>query len=179
MGRTKALLHYAGETFLDRLIRLFAVHCSPVIVVLGAHAAELRAALAAPQPAILVDNPEWPQGQITSLQCGLRALPPGVDAVLFTLVDHPAVEPATVAALTAPPYPLLRVPRYGERHGHPLLIGRELIAEFLAVTRAGSARDVVHRHRAHTEYVDVADPGIVADIDDPAAFRALSGGGAK
>ena len=36
MGSPKALLEYRGETFLDRLTRIFAAHCDPVIVVLGA-----------------------------------------------------------------------------------------------------------------------------------------------
>ncbi len=32
--------------------------------------------------------------------------------------------------------------------------------------------------RAETEYLDLNDAGIVADIDDPAAYRALIGAGA-
>jgi molybdenum cofactor cytidylyltransferase len=95
--------------------------------------------------------------------------------VLFTLVDHPAVTPETIALLLSAPFPLLRVPRYQGRRGHPIWFSRELLPEFLALPNDGAARDVVHRHRDRTEFLDLDDPGIVADIDDPAAYRALVG----
>jgi len=177
MGSPKALLRYREETFLDRLAGLFAARCSPVIVVLGAEAERIRAGV---RPAAnFVVNPVWARGQTTSMQCGLRAVPPGADGVLFTLVDHPAVEPATIDALLAgPPATLLRVPRYHGRRGHPIWFSREIVSEFLALPEDGAARDVVRGHAADTEFVDVEDPGIVADIDDPEAYRGLTGGGA-
>jgi molybdenum cofactor cytidylyltransferase len=50
---------------------------------------------------------------------------------------------------------------------------RDLIPEFLALPQDGAARDVVRSHRDRTEFLDVDDPGILADIDDAAAYRAL------
>ena len=97
MGFPKALLRYRDETFLDTLIGLFALRCDPVIVVLGAHAVRIREA--ARRPATFVVNPDYQRGQTTSMQCGLRAVPAGAEGVLFTLVDHPAVAPATLDAL--------------------------------------------------------------------------------
>jgi molybdenum cofactor cytidylyltransferase len=170
MGSPKALLPYAGESFLDRLTGLLAPRCAAVIVVLGAAAEEIRAR--AVRPATFVLNPDYARGQLASLQCGLRALPPEAEGVLFTLVDHPAVAPATLDALLRAPAPLLRVPRFEGRRGHPVWFRRELAAEFLRET--GTARDVVARHAASTEFLDLDDPGIVADIDDPASFARLS-----
>ncbi|MBC8166751.1 MAG: NTP transferase domain-containing protein, partial [Bryobacteraceae bacterium] len=43
MGTPKALLEFAGETFLNRLIGLFEQHCAQVIVVLGYDAERIRA----------------------------------------------------------------------------------------------------------------------------------------
>jgi molybdenum cofactor cytidylyltransferase len=177
MGFPKALLPYGEETFLDRLAGLFAARCSPVIVVLGAEAERIRAA--AHPAATFVVNPDWARGQTTSMQCGLRAVPPEADGVLFTLVDHPAVAPATIDALLAGPRAaLLRVPRYHGRRGHPIWFSRELVSEFLALPVTGAARDVVRSHSAQTEFLDVDDPGILADIDDPEAYRGLTGAGA-
>jgi len=177
MGFPKALLAYREETFLDRLAGLFAARCSPVIVVLGAEAERIRAG--GHSPATFVVNPDWARGQTTSMQCGLRAIPPHADGVLFTLVDHPAVRPATIDDLLAGPRAaLLRVPRYHGRRGHPIWFSRELIPEFLALPVSGAARDVVHGHAAQTEFLDVDDPGILADIDDPEAYRGLTEGGA-
>ena len=176
MGSPKALLEFRGETFLDRLIGLFAEQCAPVIVVLGARAGDIRAGLRRAGEALIVENPDYRSGQITSMQRGLREIPYDAEGVLFTLVDHPNVEAATIAALAAPPWPPLRVPRYGSRRGHPLFFRRELVAEFLAVAPEGSAREVLARHSGDIEHVDVDDPGILDDVDDPAAYRRLLAG---
>ena len=178
MGSPKALLQYGGRTFLDTLTALFAARCSPVIVVLGAHAAQIRGAAA--HSATFVENPDYALGMSTSLQCGLRAVPPDASGVLLTLVDHPAASPATIDALLDAPLdarstPLLRVPRYRAKRGHPIWFSRELIPEFLALPAGAPARDVPARHVDRTEYLDLDDPGIVADIDSPEDYRALVG----
>lgn len=173
MGFPKALLPYGSETFLDTLIGLFSTRCYPVIVVLGAGAETIRARAA--RPATFVVNANYARGMTTSLQCGLQAVPPDTEGVLFTLVDHPSVTPATVDALLAAPRPLVRVPRFGEDRGHPIWFSRDLIPEFLAIPDGGAANTVVRGHAAETEFLDLDDPGITADIDDPEAYRNLTG----
>jgi molybdenum cofactor cytidylyltransferase len=169
MGAPKALLGYRGETFLARLVRLFSARCSSVTVVLGA-----VAEMPVPAPARAVVNASWRDGQTSSMQCGLRAVPPDADGVLFTLVDHPAVEPATIDALLAGTG-RLRIPRFGGRRGHPIWFSRELISELLAVPPGGAARDAIRAHYPDAEFVDVSDAGILADIDDRAAYETLLG----
>ena len=180
MGFPKALLRYRDETFLDTLIGLFAARCQPVIVVLGAHAERIREGTR--RPARFVINADYQRGQTSSMQCGLRAVPDGAEGVLFTLVDHPAVAAATLDALVDGPdpelrmqRPLVRVPRLGGRRGHPIWFARELIAEFLELPENGAAREIVRSHGAHTEFLDVDDAGILADIDDAEAYGRLTG----
>lgn len=173
MGFPKALLRYRDESFLDTLIGLFSGCCSTVTVVLGAEAERIRSAVT--RPAKFVTNPDYSRGMTTSLQCGLRTLPADSDGVLFTLVDHPAVSRATLDALLAPPRPLLRVPRYRGDRGHPVFFRRELAPEFLALDENGAARTVVRAHTDETEFLDLDDCGITADIDDPEAYRILTG----
>jgi CTP:molybdopterin cytidylyltransferase MocA len=189
MGYPKALLRYREETFMDRLVGLLTAHCSPVIVVLGARAEEIRAG--ARRPATFVVNRDWRLGQTSSLRCGLGAVPPAAEGVLFTLVDHPAVESSTIERLLDiglppdargsagasgnSPEPLLRIPRYQSHRGHPIWFSRVLIPELAAVHEPGTAKDVIHAHHAETLFLDLDDPGVVADIDDPAAYRSLTG----
>jgi molybdenum cofactor cytidylyltransferase len=177
MGSPKALLEFQGETFLDRLIGLFRERCAPVIAVLGAQRESIRAGLRRADEALLVENADFRLGQLTSMQCGLRAVPEDADGVLFTLVDHPAVAPYTIAQLLdASPgdcAPLLRIPRCGGRRGHPIWISKSLMPEFLSLPAGASAREVVTRHAGEVAYIDVDDPGILADVDDPAAYASL------
>jgi CTP:molybdopterin cytidylyltransferase MocA len=175
MGTPKALLQYQGETFLDRLIGIFEGAGSHVIVVLGGDGKAIRAG--AIRPAHFVINAEWDLGQLSSLQCGLSVLPDATDAVFFMPVDCPAIHPAT-------PRELLDcfgsgadfvIPRFQGRRGHPVLFDARLIAEFLGLPPDSSAREVVHRHLTTTRYVDVDDPGVLRDIDEPADYEALTG----
>lgn len=173
MGFPKALLAYRNETFLDTLIGLFAARCEPVVVVLGAGAEQIRVRVR--RPAAFAFNPDYTLGMTTSLQCGLKSVPPDAEGVLFTLVDHPAVSSSTLDALLFAPRPLVRIPRYGGERGHPIWFSRELIPEFLAIPSSGAANQVVRAHRAETEFLDLDDPGIIADIDDPESYRQLTG----
>src|SRR5579863_5349047 len=176
MGSAKALLEYRGETFLDRLIRCLSGYCSPVIVVLGHEPEVIRAGVRTAGDAVFVLNPDYSRGQFSSMQCGLRAVPEEAQGVLFTPVDHPNIEPATVGQLIAADAPIA-IPQYLGRHGHPVLFSRALIPEFLALGSDSQARQVLHGHASEIRYLDVADAGILDDIDDPDAYHRLLAAG--
>jgi molybdenum cofactor cytidylyltransferase len=178
MGSPKALLELAGETFLDRLILTLGAVCAPVVVVLGHEAHEIRAGSRRADLAEFVTNAEYERGQLSSLQCGLAVLPDNCGGVMFTPVDCPAVLPSTVALLARrlqerAPGELLVVPLSDGRHGHPVGMAPELIPEFLALPLEAQARDVIRRHRERTVYVDVNDPGVWEDVDDPESYERM------
>jgi len=166
MGSPKALLEHEGKTFLDGLIESFTI-CDQTVVVLGHDAERVEAGISNAAAATLVINPHPERGQLTSLQCGLHAVR-DADAILFTPVDYPAIRQATVARLL-PQAGSFAIPRYAGRRGHPVLINRDLAAKILAC--GTSARDVIRSH--NPIYVEVDDPGILEDVDDPAAYARL------
>jgi molybdenum cofactor cytidylyltransferase len=176
MGSPKALLRYQGETFLDRLIRVLSTVCERVVVVLGQDASAIQAGLSAHGGVCFAVNPDPERGMLSSLQCGLRMLPEEVQAIFFTPVDHPNISPATVTSLAeafhahrAP----VTAPVYRGRRGHPVCITRQLAGELLELPIDAQAADVIHRHAAARYLIEVDDPGVIADIDDPDAYRAL------
>lgn len=178
MGYPKALLEYEGETFLDRLIGVFRPCCDPVIAVLGHDAERVRQGVRRAPEACIVVNEAPERGQLSSLQTGLRAVPPDTAGVLFTPVDYPRIQAATVAALAgAFGRPENRgkvvIPTHESRHGHPVLVPPEAVRELLDLPSSANARDVIHRHAGAAVYVPVMDAGILKDVDDPAAYRAL------
>jgi molybdenum cofactor cytidylyltransferase len=176
MGSPKALLQYQGEAFLNRLIRVLGAVCDPVITVLGYHAEPIRAqAIVGAQ---FVVNPDPDRGQLSSLQTGLAAVPGDVEGFLFTPVDSPAIQENTLQQLVARfrnrmPETRFVIPRYEGQRGHPVFASPSLLKEFLALPLTAQAKDIVHAYVPHTEYVDVTDPGILADIDDRAAYEQL------
>lgn len=172
MGSPKALLQLGGETFLDHLTALFADRCDPVIVVLGHNAQAIRSGIEHPEQASFVENTAYQDGQLSSMRCGLQAVPSSAEGVLFTLVDHPSIRSESIDAVLRHRRSLIAIPVFGGRRGHPIYLRRDLLQEFFDPD-IQSAKDVVRRHRGETVFVDVNDPGILDDIDDPAAYRRL------
>jgi CTP:molybdopterin cytidylyltransferase MocA len=176
MGRPKALLPFRGGTFLSVLAATLACRCSPVIAVFGAGAENLISN--APPGVSPVINGQYRLGMLTSLQAGLRALPvESRGRVLFGLVDHPAVALCTIDALVHSSA-TIAIPRCAGKRGHPVALRKSIIDELLAEPPDSKIRDVVDRHAGEIEYgeieyIDVNDPGIRDDVDDPAAYERL------
>jgi len=187
MGRDKALLPWppqageraAGGTFLSAAIELFAPYVDVVLVVAGKNERALTPIVYA-NGASLVVNPDPERGQFSSLRTGLQeVLNRGQDAALITLVDRPPAKPATIEALDESFDHALRqgkwaaVPEYQGNHGHPILVGREMIEAFLKAPPSSSAREVQHAHQDKIAYVAVEDPRVVANVDTPEQYAAL------
>jgi CTP:molybdopterin cytidylyltransferase MocA len=66
------------------------------------------------------------------------------------------------------------VPEYGSKHGHPIVVGREMIEQFLKAPLTSTARDIEHQNQAHIQYVRVTDPFVATNVDTPADYAALS-----
>lgn len=170
MGRPKALLPFRGGTFLSAIAENLGRRCSPVIAVFGFDAAEVSRS--APAGVLAVENPDYQQGMLTSLKAGLRAMPETCGAAVFTLVDHPAVSFGTVDRVMESAA-TIAIPRFDGRRGHPVLIRGAIAQEFLHEALTSKVRDVIDRHAHEIEYIEVDDPGISDDIDDPVLYRKL------
>jgi molybdenum cofactor cytidylyltransferase len=187
MGREKALLSWppssqgqavSTDTFLSAAIRALNSVCDFVMVVVGKNEAVLAPSIYAEGAALIV-NPDPARGQFSSLQVGLQdVLDRGRDAAMITLVDRPPVRPATLETLrrafaTADLRIWAVVPEFSGRHGHPYLVGREMIAAFLRVPSNSTAREVEQAHQERIQYVPVDDAFVAMNIDTPDDYRAL------
>jgi len=187
MGTDKALLpwppvlpgHSPIGTFLSAAIHSLSLS-SEVVIVVGGRNSDRIAPFVYAAGASLVVNPEPERGQFSSLQVGLReVLNHGRDAALVTLVDRPPVSVGTVSQLcTAFSSALERwkwavVPEIGGQHGHPIVLGREMIEAFLKAPPTSTARQVEHQYAEHIEYVPVDDPAITINVNTPEEYAAL------
>ncbi len=177
MGRDKALLPWRGQTFLGAAINSLQPWTELVIVVAGKNAPALSERVDA-AGAFLVVNPHPERGQFSSLQIGLQeVLNRGRDAAMVTLVDRPPVALETLrglrdAFLTSTAWAV--VPEYAGRHGHPIVIGREMIEIFLKAAASATARDIEHEHKDHIQYLPVDDPAVVMNVDTPEEYQGLA-----
>jgi molybdenum cofactor cytidylyltransferase len=65
------------------------------------------------------------------------------------------------------------IPEYQGKHGHPILVGREMMEAFLRAPETSDARDVEHAHLSQIEYVPVDDPLVAINVDTPEQYAAL------
>lgn len=179
MGADKALLEYAGKTFLEGAIQLLQNACDFVIVVTGNNT-DLLQPLIYQNSGYIVRNWHPELGQFSSLRIGLQAvLDRGRDAACVTLVDRPPAEFDTLTLLkrkflgTTPEKVWAVVPQSEGKHGHPVIFGREMIEAFLRADASSNAREIEHKHQSRIEYVSVADARVVLNINTPEDYSSL------
>jgi molybdenum cofactor cytidylyltransferase len=178
MGSPKALLPYQGRPFLEHLLDVVT---HPKIgvrrVVLGAHAEPIGKAIELNRDEVVV-NPDWEQGQLTSIRTALRSLPTGTEGVLVCLIDHPLISRSLVNGLVELFYstraPVV-LPVYQGRRGHPVIFSAALYDELAAAPMELGARSVVWAHKEEvTEYI-TTEEGCVLNLNDPDTFARKAG----
>jgi nicotine blue oxidoreductase len=175
----KALLPYRGRPLLEHAVAVLrAGGCERVLVVLGAGAAEVRAAVRPDAGCTVVENPDWESGMGSSLRTGLASLAPEQDAALVALVDTPGVSAEAVARMLRAHAEGARLAAaaYAGKRAHPVLIGAEYWAEAArGATGDAGARALLAAHAADLTLVECADIATPDDIDTPDAWARWSG----
>jgi molybdenum cofactor cytidylyltransferase len=190
MGSDKAMLPWppsapgvapqSGQTLLSAAILAFEPFTRLVVVVAGNNAQPVGVTAGA-CGAYMVCNPNPERGQFSSLQVGLKeALSRGCDSAMITPVDCPPLSADSLQRLSdafqrALPQGIWAVaPENDGKHGHPLLVSRELIAYFLDAPVTGNAREVLHAHAPRITYVPVPDSLEKAGLNTPEDYEALA-----
>ncbi|HYE78244.1 MAG TPA: nucleotidyltransferase family protein [bacterium] len=175
-GRPKATLDFAGRPALSLVLEAaLAGGCDRALVVLGAHAAQVLRVLPPSGDALqVVENDQWILGQTSSLQAGLRALPPAQEGegVLLFPVDFPLVDAPVVEALVrrwraipAPERPARCLPVFVGERGHPIIFNRSVEPALSALPPTETAMAVFGPLKDSTVEVRVDCPFILTDMD--------------
>ncbi len=156
---------------LDRVLaNVRRVKFDDVVVVLGAHAEEVRARVAFTRERVVI-NPDYARGMSTSIQAGLRALPETAEAAMIVLGDQPSVAPETMGRLIGEyrrSRPIAVVPAFNGRRGNPVLVDKALFDEMMRMEGDVGFRPILERRAAEIAVVAVDDSGVVTDVDTPA-----------
>ena len=176
MGQPKQLLDWHGEPLIVAQIEaLLEAGCGPVVVVLGAHAHQLRALIPSRADVQVTTNRNWREGRASSIRTGARAVSSAREAVVVASVDQP-VSPAVVRALCSvierAPDAMIVVPRYEGTNGHPPIFRSELLPELQSVTeRQEGLRAIRRRHAERTIFLESDDPIVTLNLNTPDAYR--------
>lgn len=177
LGMAKQLVEIEGEPLIVRSLRMAQdAGFSPAIVVIGCEAERMRAALSG-QPAILVENRDWPTGMGSSLRCGMEALEllnPRPEAVLLVVCDQLALSTdllRDLARVHAAGERGITASFYAERTGVPAIFAAKYFPALMQVEGDRGARGLLERHA--DDVATIAFDEGVKDLDTPDQLREL------
>ena len=178
MGAQKLLLPVGGQPAIACIVdQVLAGPVDRAFVIIGRDGERVAQALAG-RPVAFVDNGD-PEGEmLTSVRCGLAAMPDDTAAVLVVLGDQPGITADIVATLVRAFRANRRgivVPTHGGRRGHPLLFAAHYRHEILSRYQGIGLRGLLQAHPEDVFEVDVAAPGVLEDMDVPEDYGRMGG----
>ncbi len=180
LGRPKQLVVHEGLPFVARAARAALVAgAAPVVVVLGANEAAVRATLSG-LDVLTVVNSDWADGMGTSLAAGVRALlahAPSVRGVLITLVDQPLIDDARLRRLIDAwlnadvrandrTHATIAAATYAGTVGVPALFGRAHFEALCALHGATGAASLLRAAGACLHRVPIPEAAVDVDTAD-------------
>jgi molybdenum cofactor cytidylyltransferase len=175
LGRPKQLLELGGRPLLQYVIdALSRAGMDEIVIVLGHEADRVAAALELPATARTAFNPDYAEGQSTSLRAGLAAAAPGSDACVVVLGDQPSLAPDSirqvVQAFVDGDSSIVRAMWEGTP-GHPVVFARSVWPELSGLTGDSGARDLLIR-RSDVREVEMGSSPVV-DVDTWSQYEEL------
>jgi len=174
-GAPKQLLDWKGKPFV-RQVAETALQAGlwPVVVVTGFCAADVESALNG-LPVEIVRNPEYPQGQSTSIRAGVQSLSGKVGAAVFLLADQPQIPVDVIRALVESHgqkmQAILAPLVLEDRRANPVLFDRDTFADLMQLTGDVGGRGIFDKHRV--EYLPWHDEILLFDVDKPEDYQKL------
>lgn len=173
-GAAKQVLTWQDETLVHRAARTaLESGLNPVIVVSGAYSAEIQAALGE-LPVQHVINPDWVDGQSTSVRAGVVALTQHIGGVVFMLVDQPLVGAELIRRLVETHAETLHpivAPQAGGRRANPVLFDQRTFSDLLRLQGDQGGRQLFSKYAPTWVYWH--DESILHEIDTPEDYQAL------
>jgi molybdenum cofactor cytidylyltransferase len=166
-GAIKQLALYDGEPLVRRACRTaLAAGLSPVIVVVGAHAERVTAAVRDLAVRIRF-NAQWEAGLASSIRCAAAELEPAIAALALVLADQPLITAAHLVALCERRGgALVAATRHGDVCGVPAVFDRALFGRLAALAGDRGARELI----AASRRVELPFAGAAFDVDTPEAL---------
>jgi molybdenum cofactor cytidylyltransferase len=175
MGVQKTLLPFGPTTVIGHIVdQIRQGGIDEIYVVVGYHAGRVVQALSG-RPVRFVPNPQYRQTEmLSSIRCGLRALPQDCTAILLALGDQPAITATLIRSMTeafATGRRGIVVPVYRRRRGHPLLFARHYCQEVLTRYDDVGLRGLVSAHAEDVFELCVPNSEVLSDVDFPEDYR--------
>lgn len=174
-GAPKQLLDWKGKPFV-RHVAETALHSGlwPVVVVTGFHSAGIESCLK-DLPVKIVHNPEYKEGQSTSIRAGIASLPQKIGGAIFLLADQPQIPGEVIRALTETHakelQPVIAPLVLEERRANPVLFDKAAFPDLMQLTGDIGGRAIFSKYKV--EYIPWHDDILLFDVDKPEDYQRL------
>jgi molybdenum cofactor cytidylyltransferase len=178
LGRPKQLLDLGGRPLLQHAVdAMEGSGLVDIVLVLGHRAEEVASAVQTGPDTRTVVNPDYLQGQATSLRVGLDAADEKSQAAVVILGDQPAVgalHVRTVVETYLSTGAKVVQAAFSGKPNHPTLFERSVWPELKAIEGDQGAREVL---RTHPEWVVRVEFGgeVPSDLDTWEDYERLTG----
>src|SRR6266568_1711744 len=169
MGTQKLLLPFAEQTVIAHVAdQAIKSPIRQVLVVTAEQSEAIASALKGKRLSIVI-NPDFEGDMLSSIRCGLRALP-GCDAILVLLGDQPGIRSELIGEIIKiyeTSNASIIVPTYRGRRGHPVLFSSKYCDEVQKKYDGVGLRGLLSAHPEQVHEMKVDDVAVLADMDVP------------
>jgi len=173
-GSPKQRVPVAGQPLINTMVARTSDVADQVLVVLGAHSAELAPMLARSRASVVI-NRGWREGMASSIRAGLARLSASCTAVMLVLADQARVTAHDLGRLAAAwerqPESIVAA-RYGALTGAPAIFPSCVFADLAGLRGDVGARSVIERHASRLTAVPM--PNAAFDLDTTEDLERLS-----
>ena len=183
MGQQKLLLPIRGTPMIRRIVdEVRRSSVDSIVVILGADGPRIRDALCnfpfAEKVGVrrqcdaltFISNPNPTGDMLSSVRCGIRALPDACNAVLLVLGDQPGLTVALIEKLIdafRSSKGAIIVPVHNGKRGHPLLFSARFGQEVLEKYDELGLHALLNNHPAEVVEVETGPEMNLQDLDTP------------
>ena len=168
MGYPKMLLPFHDSTMIECVISSIAKsNVDKILVVLGAE----KEALTQLAEILHIEyclNENFKDGMLSSVQCGIKNLPPGCKASFVFQGDQPLITFNTIDALIDAYKSSdkgIIIPVYKKKRGHPILIDMKYRSEIDKLSHTKGLRSLSEKFSYDVLEVETDESGILRDFD--------------
>jgi len=176
MNNFKPLILSNGNSFVIEIIRKMKLVCNSIVVVTGFKSEILEAEIEKHFPEDsqihLAFNPDYKKGMFASLQCGLQNVSYS-DWTLYHFVDQPGLPGMFYKELADQVNDSFNwiQPRYSDRNGHPILLGKAIYNYILTTSMENNLKEISLQSFVNKKFWQCNYPQVLQDIDTPEDYR--------
>jgi CTP:molybdopterin cytidylyltransferase MocA len=175
-GSPKALASFRGRTVIEHIQQtLLGTSCDEIVIVLGAHADQIRPSIFIHSRIRVVYNKDHYFGQTSSVQTGWRELQNSAEGAFFLPVDCPLVLSSSIDRIIdhfKKYQPDILIPAYQQKKGHPPLFHARLGQEIMGLPMSLGLNFLFGLHPPQT--IEINDAGIIKSFNTKEEFEAIS-----